>query len=182
MKLFSSLFNIIKSVFKTKQTKKEPTTDVVIDQVVEPVEVEATPAVTAEIDDPEFSDPTAEITTFLWKPVSDTPPRVAVISVSCDKARAEHVKVQIKDNKGRIIPKLVERYNVGGIKRNNPVPGHVFGRFNFKPGPTNSSFVQYAPLTVSFFLEVEPGKRTRMKVMGKKSIVIKDPTQRLDLK
>lgn len=130
--------------------------------------------------EPAFSSEKGTITSFLWKPESDTNPKVTVISVSSDTLKAADVRIQIKDKKGKIV-KGNEEYNKGGNLRANRLPNHKYGRFNFKPGKKASEFAKLAPLTVSFFVELG-GVRLPVKVMGKDSIVVKDPKQRLDLK
>lgn len=147
---------------------------------VTPVVQEEVEVVDPHNDEIEVSQDGAKITSFLVKPVSDTNPKILVFSVSCDLARAEDVKIKIKDKKGKVL-KVKDTYNSGGSKRGNRLPGHKYGRFNFKPGPTAEEFKKSAPLEVSFTVNVN-GKSQVLPVMGKDSIIVKDPTKRLDLK
>lgn len=131
--------------------------------------------------DPEVTDPTGGVTSFLWKPVSDTNSKVTVITVSADTIRSEDLRVQCFDKDGTKIP-LSEEKNPHSKGRGNQLPGHKFARINFKPGWSATEFKKVAPITVRFQAVLSNGKRASLLVMGKDKIVIKDPTQRLDLK
>jgi len=184
---FSKLFNQVKEAIRrfldTNASSPSPTPVVTPIQLpiptptptLSPVPPVLTPS---EEEEPAVSDPYGFITSFLWKPESDTTPKGIVISVSSDTLRAEDVRVTLKDSFGKII-KANDKYNMGGLLRGNKLPGHKYGRFNFKPGGSAESYSPSKPLTVSFTLVLN-GKSTPIKVMDKFSIEIKDPSKRLD--
>lgn len=132
--------------------------------------------------DPPVTDVTSQVQSFLWKPISDTNPVCSVITVSADKIRSEDLKVEILDKNDVIIPGLLSVKNKYSNGRGNPLPGFKFARINFKPGLTDKQFKKYAPIKVRFYIESSTIKKTYIKVMNKDFILIKDPTQRLDLR
>lgn len=186
MKFLNKILNFFKALFKKdKSDNNESQPSPVISNPSEnnvsspSPSPEAPKEVNPEWAEPEQSSPDGTITSFLWKD-SDTNPKGAVVSVSSDTLRAADVLMILRDSKGNII-KANQKYNAGGHLRGNKLPGHKYGRFNFKPGGTIEYYSKFEPIIVSFAF-VWDKKRFPIKVMGKDSIVIKNARQRLDLK
>lgn len=181
MKFLKKLLKALKSLFvreDVKQNEPEPIAPAP-NTPTEPSVSEPVPSINPEWAQPEQSSPDGTITSFLWKD-SDVNPKGAVVSVSSDTLRNDDVIMIMRDSKGNII-KANQRWNVGGHPRANKLPGHKYGRFNFKPGGSLQYYTQFQPITISFAF-VWDKKRFPIKVMGKDSIVIKNALQRLDLK
>lgn len=130
--------------------------------------------------EPPFTDVRSQVSSFLWKPISDTNPRVSVITVSAEAIRSDDLRVQVFDKKGKLL-KLDEKKNKYSNGRGNPLPGFKYARINFKPGWTSAQFKRVAPITVQFYVSYL-GKKIPVLVLGKTGITIKNPHQRIDLK
>lgn len=129
--------------------------------------------------DPDVTDPSAQVQTFLWKPISDTNPIVSVITVSADAIRSDELFVEIYDKANKIITGLIPGKNQYSSGRGNPLPGFKYGRINFKPGWTDKQFSKSAPIKIKFYTVVK-GKRLYVKVLGKDYFEVKDPIKRIE--
>lgn len=177
MSLFNKLISFVVSLFNKSEKHTVPEQPATQDP---PMLTPKPQGPTSELnDEPTETSLDAEVTSFLWKPVSDTSPMVTVITVSCDKARSEHLRIDIK-GKNDIPLKIENTKNKYSTFRGNQLPNHKYGRINFKPGLTHQEFSKYTPLKISFYLEIA-GVRTNIKVGGKDFIVIKEPKLRKDL-
>jgi hypothetical protein len=165
--LLEKLFR--KSTEKATEPKPKP----------EPVKPTESPKSEVTLEEPEKST-IPVITSFLWKPDSDTFPKGVVVSVSSDTLRARDVRIKFVDKNGKNI-KIKTTFNEGGHLRGNRLPNHKFGRFNFKPGGFPKDFENKAPISVSFTAFID-GIEVPCKVMGKDFIVVKDVHSRLELR
>lgn len=121
------------------------------------------------------------ITSILWKPISDTNPVVSVVTISTDTIRSGDLRLEIFDKNGNLIDGLKTENIYSNGRGNGPIPGHKYARINFKPGKTDKQYLAKAPIKVTFRAEVG-GKSYPVTIMGKDSLVLKDPTKRVDLK
>jgi hypothetical protein len=161
-----SFINWIKSLFSKKTEEKQVVTSVTIQEQV----VKNEPQIGLE---PKTVKSKAKITSFLWKPVSDTDPKVMVVSVSADNINSKDLRMYIEGPKG----KPIKGDNDSKVfVRQNILPGHKYGRINFKYGQKADFF---KPGTRVVF-ELVTGERVL--VMDKEYIVVKNPLERLDLK
>lgn len=122
-----------------------------------------------------------KVTSFLWKPVSDTNPVVSVVTISTDTIRSDDLRLRIFDKNGKLISGTQEKNKYSNGRGNGPLPGHKYARINFKYGKTDKEFSKLAPIKVTF-VAVVAGKEYPVTIMGKDSMIIKDPTKRIDLK
>ncbi len=116
----------------------------------------------------------AGVTHCLWKPESDTHPKVAVIAVAADTIIRHDLRLHIKDKNGKSVASNVKTYS---DHRGNQLPDHKFGRFNFKFGKKAETLSKVSPLTISFTIEVD-GKSYPCKVGGLDEFVVTDPKKR----
>lgn len=176
------VIEFFKEIFSDKEEKVEQKPAAPVEPTTPPPTQEA-PPVEPKVptqeehqDEPAETSLSGEVTSFLWKPESDTNPKVAVIVVSADLIRSEHLKVKILDKDNRPL-KVIPDKNKYSLERGNKLPQDKFGRINFKPGPTDKQFLKSAPLKVSFYIDKD-GLQTPIKTYGKDFQVIKDPTKR----
>ena len=102
----------------------------------------------------------------LWKPESDTHPKVAVVAVAADYINRYDLEVCIFRGKDKIA--CARTYS---DHRGNKLPQHKFGRFNFKFGRKAESLPKNIELR--FYVD---GKRVT--AAGLKAVKISDPTKR----
>lgn len=131
-----------------------------------------------EDDDPEFTNPEAEVTSFLWKPESDTDPKDVVVVVSADEIRADDLKIEVYSKDGKKLP-LREGRKPFGAKRANKKGNHKYARIMFKLQWKAHDFVKYSPLAVYFYIN-HNGSKKRVKILGNKGVMVKDPLNRVD--
>jgi len=115
------------------------------------------------------------VDTFLWKPKADHS-NLPVVVVSADNFKSEDLFVEIV-GKGKKVLKI----DIRNSARANMLPGFEFGRIHFRINRSGKELNKSAPLKVRFYRK-EGGEKIPVKVRGRKSITIKKPTHRKDLK
>jgi len=131
-------------------------------------------------DDPAVTNPSAGITSFLWKPLSDTNPKVTVITVSADEIKSDDLRVRILNKKGKDM-EIITVKNKYSTARGNKLPQDKLGRINFKPGLTAEQFMKAAPIKIIFYTEIA-GKKSDILTCGNAVVEIKDTTKRWVIK
>jgi len=103
-----------------------------------------------------------KITSFLWKPDSDTSGK-PVILVSCDEVPRDELFVEVLN--GKKIPVLLK--NNKAFSRGNRIPGRIYGRISFQTGMSLDAFRQYEqPIYIKFY-QIIDGKKVYLNIMGK---------------
>lgn len=123
-----------------------------------------------------------KILSVLWKPVSDTD-GFPVVVVGCDDVPAEELYIEIsKSDSDQPLSIRNNRPSFWGAVRGNQLPGHKYGRMNFKMKENLKYFTKAAPIRIRFFQYIK-GQKQYLPIMKEgKYIVVKNPKQRLDLK
>lgn len=152
----------------------QPTSPPIETPTPAPAPVPAPAPTPEDSDEPTVTEPTAQITSFLWKPLSDTSP-TTVIVVGCDKIRSEHLRVELFDGSGKEISG--KKTKNPGSKRGNKENGYKYGRINFKPGKTASQYAALQPIKVRFFVELN-GQRYDIKIQNQDFLIISDAKKR----
>jgi hypothetical protein len=110
--------------------------------------------------------PGAGVDLCLWKPVSDTNPKVAVLSIAAAYSNRGDLEVAVFSGGKELL-----RARTYSIHRGNKLPQHKYGRFNIKLGRVGAKFPK--GIVVRFY---SLGKRVT--VGGLKEMKIADPTKR----
>ena len=176
---------LLKSLWKSVLKQREPSTVVEQAPIESPVEIKpeeppmvaptAPEAIPEVQEEPDTTDPTSMVTSFLWKPLSDTNPKVTVVTVACDGIRSEHLFMEVLDSQDVLLAGKTSKNQWS--ERGNKLPGCKFGRVNFKPGPTAAKYAKSQPLKVRFFVMLD-NVRTDVTIQGKPLATIKDATVR----
>lgn len=170
------LTKLIKLFFSFKEENNTPKPkEVVIILPEETQKPETKPEVkTKAEDEPAKCDPNGNITTFLWKPVSDNDGNVVVV-VGCDTIRSRDLHMELLGKSGKTLKVPI---SYGG--RANKLPQLKYGRIHFRLARKATEFKRSAPLVVRFYQKVN-NKKKIVTVMGKDFIKITKPTVRKDL-
>lgn len=177
--LIKKLREILDLLFKNEKSQQAPSVEV--EKPVTPTSPSEpiSPAQPEEAAEPPVTNPTGQITSFLWKPVSDTNPKVVVMVVSCDQIRSDDLRVELYDKADKIMKWLKKSKTSPG--RGNQLPQDKYGRINFKVGPTCEDFKKYSPVKVKFYVELN-GVKTYVKVQNQEFVLMKKPCQRQVMK
>lgn len=177
MSIITFIIGLIKSLFSKlfkKKVKTEPAVTEEVEVVVKPSNTAPAPC-----PEPDVTNPDGQITSLLWKPVSDTNPKVVVIVVSCDEIRSDDLRVEVYTKTGGLMRSLKNCKTSPG--RGNQLPGDKFGRINFKVGPTFEEFKRYAPVSLKFFVNVGKTKKY-LKIQGLDEVKVRAVGKRWNLK
>lgn len=115
-----------------------------------------------------------EVTSFLWKPHSENTGNPVVL-VSCDDVPRGELFIEIMKKNGKPFRLKSNK----AFSRANKLDRDKYGRISFRLGLSINTYRKNSPIRVKFFQEVN-GVRKYIKVMGKPSLVISNPENRLE--
>lgn len=174
--LFKKVWKLIKSVFGKGEVIK---VELKFESPQKEVKIQNEPPKSTKTEDSTLDPAETDVkgpgvTHCLWKPISDTSPEL-VLAVAADTIRREHLFIKLFDSTGK--PLKIKSNKSYSDHRDNQLPDHKLGRFNFKPGLTVEQLKSLEPITVKFYIQIGK-KKYDCKVGGLDEFVVKNVKKR----